>query len=122
MKTEYDFSKGGRGKFFCKDATLHIPICIDAIVQVIDDHRHELVNRYGVQSLALFGSVVRGEANPDSDIDMLVEFNRPTGYFGLVALQDYLTALLQQPVDLGTVRSLKPRIRSCVECEMRYVL
>ena len=53
---------------------------------------------------------------------MLVEFNRPTGYFGLVALQEYLTELLQQPVDLGTLRSLKPRVRTSVEKEMRDVL
>lgn len=92
------------------------------VVQLIDSHRHELVSRFGVQSLALFGSVARDEADHDSDIDMLVEFSRPTGYFGLVALQDYLTALLQQPVDLGTAGSLKPRVRSRVEDEMRYVL
>ena len=94
----------------------------DEVVQTIDSNRQELVTRFGVQSLALFGSVVRNEANDDSDIDMLVEFSRPTGYFGLVALQDYLTEILQQPVDLGTLRSLKPRVRIRVEREMRYVL
>ena len=94
----------------------------DQIVETIDAHRQELVGRYGVQSLALFGSVVRDDASEDSDIDLLVEFNRPTGYFGLVALQEYLTELLQQPVDLGTLRSLKPRVRAQVEQEMRDVI
>lgn len=94
----------------------------DEVRRTLDSHRQELVTRFGVQSLALFGSVVRNEANEDSDIDMLVEFNRPTGYFGLVALQEYLTELLQQPVDLGTLRSLKPRVRTSVEKEMRDVL
>ena len=91
------------------------------VVQTIDNHRQELVSQFGVQSLALFGSVVRDEAGDDSDIDMLVEFNRPTGYFGLVALQEYLAELLQHPVDLGTLRGLKPRVRTRVEREMRYV-
>ena len=94
----------------------------DEVVQTIDSNRQVLISRFGVQSLALFGSVVRNETNDDSDIDMLVEFSRPTGYFGLVALQDYLAELLQQPVDLGTLGSLKPRVRTRVEREMRYVL
>lgn len=94
----------------------------EQVIQVINSHRHELIHRFGVRSLALFGSVVRNEANDASDVDMLVEFNRPTGYFGLVALQEYLTELMRQPVDLGTVHSLKPRVRTRVEQEMRYVL
>ena len=64
----------------------------DEVRRTLDRHRQELISRFGVRSLALFGSVVRNEANEDSDIDMLVEFNRPTGYFGLVALQEYLDA------------------------------
>lgn len=74
-----------------------------------------------MQSLALFGSVVRDDTRYDSDIDILVEFDRPAGYFGVVALQDYLSALLQQPVDIGTVPSLKQRVRTRVEGKMRYL-
>jgi hypothetical protein len=71
-----------------------------------------------VQSLSLFGSVARGEACPASDVDLLVEFDRPVGYFTLFALQDYLEAFLCCKVDLGTPHSLKPRIREHVmgEC------
>jgi len=64
-----------------------------------------------VKSLSLFGSVARGEAGPGSDVDILVEFDRPVGYFGLFALQDHLEALLGCKVDLGTPNSLKPRLR-----------
>ena len=46
-----------------------------------------------------------------SDVDLLVEFDRPVGYFGLFALQDHLESLLGCKVDLGTPGSLKPRIR-----------
>ncbi|NJN84970.1 MAG: nucleotidyltransferase family protein [Caldilineaceae bacterium] len=92
------------------------------VIQTIRNHRHELVHRYGVHSLALFGSVARDAATDVSDIDMLVEFGQPTGYFGLVALQEFLTQILHRPVDLGTLRSLKPRVRASVEREMRSVL
>jgi predicted nucleotidyltransferase len=47
-------------------------------------------------------------------VDLLVEFNRPVGYFGLFALQDYLEKLLDCSVDLGTPDSLKPYIRERV--------
>jgi uncharacterized protein len=90
----------------------------EQVVQVLQAHRQELAEQFGVQSLTLFGSVARGEATADSDVDLLVEFNRPVGYFGLVALQEFLTQLLSHTVDLGTLRSLKPRIRHQVEKEL----
>jgi uncharacterized protein len=76
------------------------------------------ISAYGVKNLALFGSVARGEARPGSDVDLLVEFNRPVGLFGLVALQQRLEGLLGCPVDIGTPDSLKTSIRSRVleEC------
>ena len=67
--------------------------------------------QYGVRSLTLFGSVARGEARPDSDVDLLVEFDRPTGYFGLVALQLHLQEVLGREVDLGTPGSVRPALR-----------
>ncbi|MBI2940847.1 MAG: nucleotidyltransferase family protein [Chloroflexi bacterium] len=70
--------------------------------------------RFGVKSLALFGSVARGEARAESDVDLLVEFNRPVGLFEFVALRDYLERILGRPVDLGTPDSLKPRLRDRV--------
>ena len=59
----------------------------EEVAKTIDRHRQELVNRFGVDSLALFGSVVRNDAGEDSDIDILVSFNRPTGYFRLVVFR-----------------------------------
>ncbi len=88
---------------------------------ILEANRRRLHEEYGVASLALFGSTVRGEAVPTSDLDMLVEFNRPVGYMGLVALQDYLASILDKEVDLGTLRGLKPRVRSRVEQEMQSV-
>jgi predicted nucleotidyltransferase len=51
-------------------------------------------------------------------VDLLVEFNRRVGYFGLFALQNYLEKLLGCPVDLGTLDSLKPYIRERVMGEL----
>jgi predicted nucleotidyltransferase len=90
----------------------------DAVIQILKQKNAELTNQFGVKSLLLFGSVARNEATAASDIDLLVEFNRPVGYFGLFALQDYLEKLLGCSVDLGTPNSLKPYIRDRIMGEL----
>lgn len=67
---------------------------------------------YGVKSLALFGSMARGEAGPDSDIDLLVEFGVPTGLFGFLRLKAHLEKLLGRPVDLVTPDALREEMRA----------
>ena len=82
-------------------------------LRILAQHREEIY-AFGVASLAIFGSVARNEAGPDSDVDILVEFAVPTGYFGLFRLQRRLEELLGRRVDLatpGAVReSMKDRI------------
>lgn len=90
----------------------------DAVIQILKQQNAELARQFGVKKLLLFGSVARDEATSVSDVDLLVEFNKPVGYFGLFALQDHLEKLLGCPVDLGTPDSLKPRIRERVLGEM----
>jgi hypothetical protein len=90
----------------------------DAVIRTLKQKNAELTERFGVKSLQLFGSVARNKATSSSDVDLLVEFDRPVGYFGLFALQDYLETLLGCPVDLGTPDSLKPRLRESVMGEL----
>jgi predicted nucleotidyltransferase len=90
----------------------------DVVLQILRQKNAELTRRFGVKTLLLFGSVARNEATPASDVDLLVEFNRPVGYFGLFALQDYLEKLLGCPVDVGTPDSLKPYIKERVMGEL----
>ena len=89
-----------------------------AILQILKQKNAELTKEFGVKSLLLFGSVARNEATSTSDVDLLVEFSRPVGYFGLFALQDYLEKLLGCPVDLGTPNSLKPYIKERIMGEI----
>jgi predicted nucleotidyltransferase len=65
--------------------------------------------------------VARNESTSTSDVDLLVEFSRPVGYFGLFALQDYLENILGCPVDLGTFDSLKPYMRERVMRDLIHV-
>jgi predicted nucleotidyltransferase len=84
------------------------------VLRILRKQRKELAERYNVASLSLFGSVARDEARPDSDVDLLVEFSQPIGLFKFIELQQKLEALLGSKVDLGTPRSLKPRIKEQV--------
>ncbi len=70
----------------------------------------QLRQRYGVESVALFGSLARGEARAGSDVDLLVRFREPPGLLGFVALRDELTAMLGRRVDLATPQSLPPSL------------
>ena len=90
----------------------------DVVLQILKQKNSELTKHFGVKSLSLFGSVARNESTSASDVDLLVEFNRPVGYFGLFALQDYLENLLGCSVDLGTFDSLKPYMRERVMGEL----
>ena len=77
----------------------------------------ELIERFGVSSLALFGSTVRNEATLNSDIDILVDFNGPANsdrYFGL---QFFLEDHLGVTVDLVTEKALRKELRPFIEQE-----
>jgi predicted nucleotidyltransferase len=93
----------------------------DDVLTTLHEHDRELREKYGVQSLSLFGSVARDEARSDSDVALLVEFNRPVGLFGLVALQKRLERLFGCKVDLGTPNSLRPGLREKVLQEAIHV-
>ena len=85
-------------------------------LQIIASHEPEL-RAMGVRSLAIFGSVARDQAVPGSDVDLLVEFDRPVGYFHVFDVQDRLEAFLGCKVDLVTRGGLRPEIREGVLAE-----
>ena len=72
------------------------------------------LNQLAVCSLYLFGSVARGEADVSSDLDLLVEFDRPVGLFHFVRLRDFLSRELGIEVDLVTRDALSAHVRDNV--------
>lgn len=90
----------------------------DELLALLRAHFDEMVERFGVRSLSLFGSHARDTARPDSDVDLLVEFEGAPTFRGYMGLIEYLEHLLGRPVDLATSRSLKPRVRPYVEQEL----
>ncbi len=88
----------------------------DEVLRRVAEHRSEL-GALGIKSLALFGSIARGEASSKSDADMLVEFSRPVGLLHFAQVQRLLSRMLGCHVDLVTLDALKPSMRERVLAE-----
>ncbi len=88
------------------------------IIRILTQYREELKN-FGVKSLSLFGSVVRGEETSESDVDILVEFDPAyrIGLFAFIRLRHRLEELLERKVDLVTPAALNPRMKNLISPE-----
>lgn len=92
----------------------------EELLSILREHRQEL-KRFGVRRCGLFGSFVRGQPTPDSDIDILVEFEPGKKSFdNFMGLAFFLEQLLGRPVDLVTVESLSPHIGPHILREVEY--
>jgi predicted nucleotidyltransferase len=82
-------------------------------VDIQDADLAALCRRYEVRELSLLGSALTDAFGPDSDVDLLVDFEpgAKVGFLRLAALQRELSELIGRPVDLALKRSLKPLIR-----------
>jgi predicted nucleotidyltransferase len=89
--------------------------------RILTLHKRDLF-QYGVQSLAVFGSIARGEGSVHSDIDLLVDFDSKKGLFGFVLLKGFLEKILHRDVDLVTKNALHPALREKILLEARHVL
>lgn len=91
-------------------------------IDIDRDRLEKLCQKYGIQRLALFGSVIRDDFGDDSDVDILVEFQPEAKVgFSFFSLQKELSLLLGRQVDLSTTGFLSPRIRDRVTSEARPV-
>lgn len=89
-----------------------------ARLQISDSTIREFCRKHHIQKLSLFGSILRDDFGPDSDVDVLVEFEPgKTPGFKFVEIQDELSALVGRKVDLNTPGSLHPRILKRIEAE-----
>jgi len=91
----------------------------EQILQLLEKNLRE-IRKFGVSRIGLFGSWVRGEAKPQSDIDVLVEFDHP-GFDRYMELKFFLEELLGRDVDLVLADTLKEQIKPKIIKEVRYV-
>jgi len=90
------------------------------ILKTLADDRAELQRRFKVSKMALFGSYARGDQQPGSDVDILVEVDPSIG-LEFVTLAVTIEKLLGVPVDLVSSRAVNPRALKFIEQELVYV-
>ncbi len=87
------------------------------VVDFLATHSAEIRRDFGVRDLAIFGSVARDEARPDSDLDLLVGFDGPPTFDRFMNLRFFLEDRLGRTVDLVTDAALRPELRPAIERE-----
>jgi len=93
---------------------------IQEIKTLLQKNKLYLINKYQLKSIALFGSITRNEATLNSDIDILVEFEKPIG-LEFVLLADELENILGARVDLVTPKAIKPKMFELIKQDILYV-
>ena len=90
-----------------------------SVVQRIAGMRLELSERFTVKRIGVFGSFARGDAGPESDVDILVELTDPT-FDHYMDLKFRLEDVLKRPVDLVMADTVKPRLKPIIDQEVVY--
>lgn len=93
---------------------------LQSIQQQLIQNKEILFQKYHIESLAIFGSVSRGDNTATSDVDILVSFEKPIG-IRFIDLADELEKLLDSKVDLVSKNAIKPRYFRHIESELSYV-
>jgi len=94
---------------------------LNELKKILQDHKATLKDEFGVIEIGLFGSYTKGNQKKDSDVDILVEFEKAIDLFTYVHLKNHLSDLLGVNVDLVTKRALKPKIGERILSETVYI-
>ena len=94
---------------------------IEEIKTILRDHKAEVIQKYNVSELGIFGSFVRGEQKRRSDIDILVDFYEIPDLFKFIELERYLQKLLRKKVDLVDKQGIKPQLKDIILKEVIYL-
>ncbi len=91
------------------------------IMKKLKDNMPTLREKYNIKTLGVFGSYIRGEQKKKSDVDILVEFEKPLGLLEFVGLELQLSKLIGKKVDLVMKSALKPKIGKHILEEVQYI-
>ena len=93
---------------------------LEQIISTLRQNKSYLHDKYGVSEIAVFGSYSRNDYTEKSDVDLLVDFDRPIGW-AFVSLADELEKILNKKVDLLTKGGINKHYRPYIEKDLRYV-
>jgi uncharacterized protein len=96
---------------------------VEEVKMILKDHKAEVMQKYRVREIGIFGSFVRGEQKRQSDVDILVEFhprNIP-GLLKLIEMEIYLEKLLRKKVDVVIKSGIRPELKKGILKEVVYI-
>ena len=93
---------------------------LTSITEILTQLKPELTQKYFVNSIGLFGSIVRDDFTDKSDVDIIVDFSKPIG-IEFIDLADYIESKLSKKVDLVSRNGIKPKYFHQIESEIIYV-
>ena len=94
---------------------------LEKIKEILFQQKSILEKKYAIKKIGVFGSYVRGEQNKQSDLDILVEFEKPMGLFKFLDLEEYISNITNLKVDLVSKKALKPRIGKYILDEVVFI-
>ncbi len=94
---------------------------VEEVRAILKEHKAEVVQKYKVRELGIFGSFVRGKQKRRSDVDILVTFVGIPDVFRYMELEDYLRKLLRKKVDLVRKEAIRPALKKRILKEAVYV-
>ena len=93
---------------------------LTSIKQILSQLKPELTQKYFVNSIGLFGSIVRDDFTDKSDVDIIVDFSKPIG-IEFIDLANYIESKLSKKIDLVSKNGVKPKYFHQIESEIIYV-
>jgi predicted nucleotidyltransferase len=93
---------------------------LQEIKTILTENKEQLKKKFPIKSLGIFGSLTRDDFTKDSDVDILVEFEKPVG-LEFIDLAEELEKLLNRKVDLVSKKAVKPKMLEFISKELVYV-
>ncbi len=94
---------------------------VEEVKSILKEHKAEVVRKYRVSEIGIFGSFVRGEQREKSDVDILVTFSGTLDVFKYLELEDHLKKLLHRKVDLVRKGAIRPELKKRILKEAVYI-
>ncbi len=94
---------------------------IEEIKSILRKQKLQIRERYGVSKIGIFGSYVRGEQKKKSDVDILVEFEKPISLLKLVNLENFLADIIGIKVDVVPKEDIRRELKERIIKEVIYV-
>ena len=94
----------------------------EQVIDFLKTHKQEFYEQYGVESIGLFGSILRNELRDDSDIDIAIEMDASRkSLHNFLSFKRQLETAFRRPVDLGIESTLRPAVKESIARDILYV-